>query len=91
MTVRLLQPDAPRPGSAARGENGDAAAFSQAVDALGAIFGDATRAEDAYASGRGDLRGAVYARARADVALAVAVAAAQRAAQAVQSVLNMQI
>ncbi len=91
MTVRLLYPDAPRPDSAPHADTNGAAAFAQAVDALGAIFEDAKRAEDAYAGGSGDLRGAVYTRARADVALAVAVAAAQRTAQAVQSVLNMQI
>lgn len=93
MTVRPLLPDeaqhvtAPAPLA---GESG-AAAFFRAVDAAGAIFRDAERAEDAYARGHGTLRDAVYDRTRADVALAVAVAAAQRTTQAVQSVLSMQI
>ncbi len=51
----------------------------------------ATRAEDAFAYGAGMLEAAVYERARADVALSVATATAQRFAQAIQSVLNMQI
>jgi flagellar hook-basal body complex protein FliE len=37
------------------------------------------------------LQAAVYGRARADVALAVATATAQRSVQALQSILNMQV
>jgi len=73
---------APKPG---------VASFSDAVDALGATLERAQSAEDAFAAKRGSLQDAIYERARADVALAVATAAAQHAAQAVQSVLNMQI
>jgi flagellar hook-basal body complex protein FliE len=51
----------------------------------------AQSAEDAFARGAGSLQDAVYERARADVALAVATAAAQRGAQAIQSILNMQV
>ncbi|HEY9084345.1 MAG TPA: flagellar hook-basal body complex protein FliE [Candidatus Tyrphobacter sp.] len=91
MTVRLLQPDAPQTDAPPAPARADTDAFAHAVDALGAIFEDAKAAEDSYAAGGGSLREAMYERARADVALAVAVAAAQRTAQAVQSVFNMQI
>jgi flagellar hook-basal body complex protein FliE len=67
------------------------ASFSNALDALGATLERAQGAEDAFAAKRGSLQEAIYERARADVALAVATAAAQHAAQSVQSVLNMQI
>lgn len=91
MTVRLLQPDEPRRLHASHVGASAADAFAQSVDAVDAIFAQAQQAEDAYARGAGTLLQAVYERARADVALGVAVAAASRTAQAVQSVLNMQI
>ncbi|MGH7736693.1 MAG: flagellar hook-basal body complex protein FliE [Candidatus Tyrphobacter sp.] len=91
MTVRPLAPDAPPRGEASGHESRNADAFASAVDAFGAIFDDATRAENAYAAGSASLRDAVYERVRADVALSVAVAAAQRTAQAMQSVLSMQL
>jgi flagellar hook-basal body complex protein FliE len=91
MTVRLLQPDRAPFSSKDTAPDGDASAFARAVDAVGAIFSDAKRAEDAFAHGTGSLREATYERARADVVLAVAVAAAQRTAQAIQTVLSMQI
>ena len=69
----------------------DANAFGRMLDDLGSVLGSAEHAEDAFASGAGDLQTAVYERARADVALSVATAAAQRTAQALQSVLNMQV
>lgn len=69
----------------------DAAAFARALDGVGAALDRAQSAEDRFANGRGSLHDAVYERARADVALAVATAAAQRAIQTVQSVLNMAI
>ncbi|MDQ2680442.1 MAG: flagellar hook-basal body complex protein FliE [Candidatus Eremiobacteraeota bacterium] len=69
----------------------DAGGFAKLLDDLGAALNRATGAENAYASGNGDLTRAVYERAQADVALSVATAAAQRTTQALQSVLNMQI
>ncbi len=69
----------------------DPSGFSKALDGIGATLARATNAEDAYASGVGSLQEAVYERARADVALSVATAAAQRTAQAISSILNMQI
>jgi flagellar hook-basal body complex protein FliE len=88
MKVELLVPDAGVPASAAAP---DAGAFARALDALADVAGAATDAEDAFAAGRGTLQAAVYDRARADVALAVATAAAQRTAQSLSSILNMQV
>jgi len=86
--VELLTPDvAPQPASAPA----DAPGFARALDAIGAVLGGAARSEDAYASGSGSLQDAMYRRAQADIALSVATAAAQRAAQAIQTLLNMQI
>lgn len=87
MKVELLLPDAatsPVPGS-------DPSRFAQALDAVGSLLDTANAAEDAFANGGGPLQAAVYERARADVALSVATATAQRAAQALTSILNMQI
>jgi flagellar hook-basal body complex protein FliE len=78
------------PGAAAPASSGETA-FSDVLDALGGTLDRAQGAEDAFAAKRGSLQDAIYERARADVALAVATAAAQHAAQAIQSVLNMQI
>jgi flagellar hook-basal body complex protein FliE len=83
-----LLPDA-APFAAADG--GDGGGFAKALDALDTVLGGAQRAEDAFADGGGSLQEAVYERARADVALSVATATAQRIAQSVQSILNMQV
>jgi flagellar hook-basal body complex protein FliE len=88
MKVEPLVPDAP---PSANADAGDAAAFARALDALGAALAGASRAEDDFAYGAGTLQAAIYERARADVALAVATSTAQRLTQAVQSVLNMQV
>jgi len=66
-------------------------AFTQIIDSLGGALEGAKSAEDSYAAGSGSLRQAIYERARADVAFAVAVASAQRAAQSLQTILGMQI
>lgn len=90
MRVEPLIPDvAPQP--IAPIEESNANAFANALDALGGLLRRAGGAEDAFASGAGDLQSAVYERARADVALSVATAAAQRAAQALQAIANMQV
>ncbi len=88
MKVVPIVPDAPVAANAAAA---DAGGFAQALDALGGALGEADRAENAFAYGSGTLMDAVYERARADVALSVAAATAQHAAQAVQSLLNMQV
>ena len=66
-------------------------AFGKVLDDVGAVLTRAERSEDAFANGTGDLQSAVYERARADVVLSVAAAAAQRTAQAINTVLNMQV
>jgi len=87
MRVEALVPDTPSPESG----GGDSAGFARALDAVGEALRGANRAEDDFAYGRGTLQAAVYERAQADVALAVATSTATRIAQAVQSVLNMQV
>ena len=89
MTVVPLVPDAPVASPVPR--DSDAGAFARALDALGDALQGAENAEDTFAAGGGTLQQAVYARARADVALSVATAAAQRSAQAISSILNMQV
>ncbi len=84
----MLQPDAPVPS---RAQEAGGAGFAQAVDAIGRVLGDATRAEDAYAAGTGSLLDAQYRRAQADVTLAVTTAAVQHAAQTMQTLMNLQI
>lgn len=89
MKVEPLLPDAPVAASAS--ETPDAGAFGRSLDAVGEALQRAQASEDAFAAGSGSLQDAMYDRARADVALSVATAAAQRCAQAVQSLLNMQL
>ncbi len=92
MRVEPLLPDtAPFAASGGDAGTGVAGGFAKALDALGTILGGAERAEDSFAYGGGTLQEAVYERARADVALSVATATAQRIAQSVQSILNMQV
>ena len=88
MRVELLQPDTP---PAVAKPDGDVSAFARALDGIGAVLDTATTAEDAFANGSGSLQAAVYERARADVALSVATAAAQHSAQALTAILNLQI
>ena len=88
MKVELLQPDS---APVAERPKFDSAGFTRALDAVGALLDGANAAEDAFASGAGSLQHAVYERARADVALSIATAAAQHSAQALTSILNMQI
>ena len=89
MRVEPLLPDvSPQASATAPGTDGS---FRDVLDALGATLYRATSAEDAFARGTRPLQSAIYERARADVALSVATAAAQRVVGALQSVLNMQI
>lgn len=69
----------------------DAPLFAHTLDDLANVLAGANRAESAFARGAGSLQDAVYERARADVALAVATAAAQRTVSALQSIFNMQV
>lgn len=83
----LVADQAPQPAAA----RGDAGSFSRALDAAGEALNRADAAEDRFAAHGGSLQDAVFERAQADVVLSIAAAAAQRSAQALQSVLNMQI
>ncbi len=88
MTVRPLLPDAALVSPTSdKGKE----AFAEIVDALGSTLRKGSQAEDAFAAGHGSLRDAVYARAKADVAVEVAAAELQHAAQALQSILTMQV
>lgn len=89
MKVEALIPDEPLPMRAANAPQQNL--FARMLDDLGSVLGTAEKSEDAFAAGTGDLQTAVYERARADVALSVATAAAQRTVQALQSILNMQV
>jgi flagellar hook-basal body complex protein FliE len=87
MKVELLQIDA----APMVPQRPTASAFAHALDAVGSMLDRATVAEDSFANGKGSLQEAVYRRAEADVALSVATAVAQRSAQALTALLNMQI
>jgi flagellar hook-basal body complex protein FliE len=65
--------------------------FAQLVDAAGSALSKADAAETAFAHGTGGLQEMVVERARADITLSVAATGAQRAAQALNSLLGMQI
>jgi len=68
-----------------------ASGFAQLVNAAGAQLDSADAAEAAFAHGTGGLQEMVVERARADITLAVAATGAQRAAQALNTLLGMQI
>lgn len=88
MIVTPILPDLPVQPAPARGSSDS---FLHALDDAGSALNRADAAEDRFAGHRGSLQDAVFERAQADVVLAIVTAAAQRSAQAVQSVLNMQI
>lgn len=88
MTVEPLVADAPIGVSH---PERDPAGFLAALDAAGTVFASADRAEAAFAHGRGGLQEMVVTRAHADIAIAIATAAASRAAQALGQIFSMQI
>jgi hypothetical protein len=87
MTVEPLLPDAPVAAKTPAEPSG----FLAALDAAGAVFEAADRAESSFVHGVGGLQEMVVSRAHADVALAIATAAASRAAQALAQILGMPI
>lgn len=97
MRIESLNPDRPLEAPMVSAIPPDAHAappahpFAQLVDAAGAALGTADAAETAFAHGRGGLQEMVVARARADIMLSVAATGAQRAAQALNTLLGMQI
>jgi len=66
-------------------------AFATLVDAASAVLASADGAEAAFAAHRGGMQEMVVERARADIAVQIAAAATQHAAQALQTLLGMQI
>ncbi len=62
-----------------------------ALDAANGLLIRADAADRAFASGRGGLQEMVLERAQADVMLSVAAAAASRTAQALTTILGMQV
>lgn len=100
MNVAPVNPDiapvpdvAPVPDAAPErhAAGGDAGEFARALDVLAQTLGGAARAEDAFAAGAGTLQRAIYERAQADVALAIATSSASRIVTSVQAILNMQV
>ena len=91
MRVELLHPDLPAVADRSKSDGNAAKLFTDVAQALATTLQRAESAENAFAAGGGSLQAAVYERARADVALSVATAAAGRATQAIQSILNMQV
>ena len=87
MRVELLTPDVASPDAPAPSND----AFSTILRDVGQVLESASHAEDAFAAEAGLLQDAVYERARADVAIAVASSAAQRGAQAIQTMLGIQL
>ncbi|MBC5811051.1 MAG: flagellar hook-basal body complex protein FliE [Candidatus Eremiobacteraeota bacterium] len=96
MTVTPLLPGAaasvPDAAPALESRGGDfGGAFARALDAAGESLRRADAAERAFASGRGGLQEMVVERAQADIALSIAASAVSRAAQALSTVLGMQV
>jgi flagellar hook-basal body complex protein FliE len=66
-------------------------AFGDLVESAGNVLAGADRAERAFAAHQGGLQEMVVERARADIALQLAAAGAQRVTQGLQTLLGMQI
>jgi flagellar hook-basal body complex protein FliE len=93
MRIDALTPDTAVDGPTVTNipASASASGFAQILDAAGASLDRADGAERAFAHGTGGLQEMVVARAQADITLAVATAGAQRAAQALNTLLGMQI
>ncbi|HMD02288.1 MAG TPA: flagellar hook-basal body complex protein FliE [Candidatus Baltobacteraceae bacterium] len=88
------EPDAALPDASAvsaGAQRAFGAALLDALDATGAALEKADRAERAFAAGRGGLQEMVLERAQAGVLLTLASATASRAAQALTTLLGMQV
>jgi flagellar hook-basal body complex protein FliE len=93
-----LQPDAPlaTPGPSITPFSGAPAAsfgtvLQSALSAANGALQNADSAERAFAAGHGGLQEMMVERAQADVLLSIATSAASRTAQAVSTILGMQI
>jgi len=88
MRIDALVPDVATPASPALRP---ADPFGALVDAASSILGRADDAEAAFAAHRGGLQEMVVERARADIALQIAAAGAQRVTQGLQTLLGLQV
>lgn len=88
MRVEPLVPDVARSAAAPARDGG---AFGALVDAASGVLASADDAERAFIAHRGGLQEMVVERARADIALQIAAAGAQRVTQGLQTLLGMQI
>jgi flagellar hook-basal body complex protein FliE len=93
MRVEALVPDVATPalGPVPAPPSAAANTFGALVDAAAGALDRAGDAEAAFAAHRGGLQEMVVERARADIALQIAAAAAQRVTQGVQTLLGMQV
>jgi flagellar hook-basal body complex protein FliE len=99
MRIAELVPDvapeapaiAPIPASSAPSSGASGSAFGDLVSAADAVLAKADVAEAQFAAHRGGLQEMVVERARADIALQIAAAGAQRVTQGLQTLLGMQI
>jgi hypothetical protein len=91
MSVESLVPDVSADAPVRSPLPGTGGAFGALVDAAGGVLAQADDAERAFAAHRGGLQEMVVERARADIALQLAAASAQRVAQGLQTLLGMQI
>jgi flagellar hook-basal body complex protein FliE len=88
MRVEPLIPDvAPAPAPAPAPE----ATFGSILDTASSVLAKADDAERAFAAHHGGLQEMVVERARADIALQIATAGAQRVTQGLQTLMGMQI
>jgi flagellar hook-basal body complex protein FliE len=83
--------DSPVGPSSSPDDGGFGSALARALESTSSTLRRADAAEHAFAAGRGGLQEMVVERARADVALSLATAAASRAAQALTTILGMQV
>lgn len=91
MQIESLVPDVAPDAPAVSALPPAASAFGDLVDAAGRVLAGADAAERAFTAHRGGLQAMVVERARADIALQVAAASAQRLTQGLQTLLGMQI
>jgi hypothetical protein len=89
MQIEPLVPDVAVPAVAP--VPAQSAGFGALVDAAAGALDRAGAAEAAFAAHRGGLQEMVVERARADIALQIAAAGAQRVTQGLQTLLGMQV
>jgi flagellar hook-basal body complex protein FliE len=91
MRIDPIVPDTALAGPAVSSIPANGTAFGRLVDAAGEALTNADAAEAAFTHGKGGIQEMVVARAQADITLAIAATGAQRAAQALNTLLGMQI